>query len=131
MVELKEKVIMDIVDRILAEMQKKGINKFQLSKLSGVKRSTIYNVFNKSYDIKLEALRPIAKVLGVSLDYLVYGEEKPPVEHLSVNHIAKKFNEWGLSVDKLNSLTKEQQVIILNVVKNLVNEFADCNEENE
>ena len=64
---------MTIIDRLNYELRQKGITKHQLSKLSGVKRATIYNIFNENVDIKLNSLIEIAKILKVSLDYLVYG----------------------------------------------------------
>ena len=80
---------MEAIKRIEQEMMKKGISKLKLSKLSGVKRSTIYNIFNGNVEIKIEALRKISKVLNVSLDYLVFGTEKKPTVH----HMLQLYNE--------------------------------------
>jgi transcriptional regulator with XRE-family HTH domain len=68
---------MDIISRMLALMAQKNLTKYELHKLSGVSKSTIYNMFNPKINselIKLENVRAIAETLGTTLDYLVYGE---------------------------------------------------------
>ena len=60
-----------MIERIKKEMERQGITKFQLSKLSGIGRSTIYNIFDNNVDIRASSLIEIAKALNVSVDYLI------------------------------------------------------------
>lgn len=57
-------------------MQEKGINASQLSKGSGVPYSTIRNFWDRGYDnIGISTLKKISAYFGVTLDYLVFGED--------------------------------------------------------
>lgn len=66
---------MTLAERLEQELKKRNMTKIELSQLTGVKKSTIYNIFNEVYDVKLETLRTIAEGLNVSIDYLVMGDE--------------------------------------------------------
>ena len=65
--------IRDRIEKILAE---KNMTKAELADTAGIKRMTIYSCFQRNTELQLSTLRPIAKVLDVSLDYLIYGKEK-------------------------------------------------------
>ena len=73
---------MDLRDRILKAMASKGISKADLVKITGIKKSTVYTFFQRNIELSLETIRPIAKVLGVSLDYLITGEDSLPVPYI-------------------------------------------------
>lgn len=62
---------MDIITRLTEKMNNKNLNKMELARISGIKKSTVYNIFNGKHNIKLETLRPIAKALDTTLDYLI------------------------------------------------------------
>lgn len=69
---------MTAIDRILKLLQEQKITKYELHKLSGIKRSTIYSIFDPKTSIdnvKSEHIKAIAKALNVSVDYLMEGEE--------------------------------------------------------
>ena len=89
---------MTLVKRLNKELERKNISKLELAKLSGVKRSTVYNVFNEAYDAKLDTLRPIARVLDVSLDYLITGKDAPTAPQTAEKPYAMELYE-ALSED--------------------------------
>lgn len=79
-----------VKDRILTLLQEKNISKAELQKLSGLKKSTLYNVFDKKTNtdnLNLETLKSIAKALNVTIDYLIYGKENPFVDFTSIKKI--------------------------------------------
>lgn len=68
---------MDVIDRVLDLMKQQGISKGDLLRLSGLKRSTFYNIFDPKTNadkIKLDTMRPIAAALNTTLDYLITGK---------------------------------------------------------
>ena len=71
---------MSIIDRILNLMNEQNITKADLYRLveQEVKRSTFYNIFDKKtnpYNLTLDTIRPIAKALNTTIDYIVTGNE--------------------------------------------------------
>ena len=67
---------MSIKDRMEKALAEKNMTKAELADIAGVKRTTIYSCFQRDAGLQLETLKPVAKVLGLSLDYLVYGKEQ-------------------------------------------------------
>ena len=77
-------------------MNERGLNKHSFSLQSGIPYKTIDNFWKKGYDnVKLGTLRKIAAFFGVSLDYLVWGEEREvtPEQKLAIQFT--KLNETG------------------------------------
>ncbi len=77
-------------------MNERGLNKHSFSLQSGIPYKTIDNFWKKGYDnVKLGTLRKIAVFFGVSLDYLVWGEERKvtPEQKLAIQFT--KLNETG------------------------------------
>lgn len=54
---------------------KRGIKQYQLADMVGVGNNTIWNYERGESVPNLYTAADIAKALGVSIDYLVYGEE--------------------------------------------------------
>lgn len=95
---------MDIVTRLTEKMNNKNLNKMELARISGIKKSTVYNIFNGKYNIKLETLRPIAKALDTTLDYLITGREQQYQPHTLTDdekYLLALFNELAESSQKL------------------------------
>ena len=73
---------MSIKDRILNLMEQKGLTKADLFRLvPELKRSTFYNIFDSKTNpknITLDTIRPIAKALDTTLDYIINGIEASP-----------------------------------------------------
>lgn len=77
-------------------MNERGLNKHSFSLQSGIPYKTIDNFWKKGYDnVKLGTLRKIATFFGVSLDYLIWGEERKitPEQKLAIQFT--KLNETG------------------------------------
>ena len=77
-------------------MNERGLNKHSFSLQSGIPYKTIDNFWKKGYDnVKLGTLRKIAAFFGVSLDYLIWGEEREitPEQRLAI--LFAKLNEVG------------------------------------
>lgn len=63
---------MSLIVRLTDLMMKKGINRHQLSKETGIPYSTIASLYDKGFEnIKLSTLKKLADYFGCSLDYLV------------------------------------------------------------
>jgi len=62
---------MKLIDKLDLLMSEKGINRRELSKLSGIPYMTIINFYELGTDnIKLSTLMKLKKYLNVTLDYL-------------------------------------------------------------
>ena len=63
---------MKLTDKLDGLMKEKGINKVELSELTGIPYMTIVNFYKKGTDnIKLSTLRKLSKYFKVTLDYIV------------------------------------------------------------
>ena len=77
---------MNILEKIDFLMKQKGIkNRAELSELSGIPYSTITGFYAKGYDkMKLSTLKTLARLFGVSTDYLGRDEITDPNYGLTV-----------------------------------------------
>lgn len=62
----------------------KGLKDGQISKLTGITRSTISDWKHGRSEPKIDKLEKIAEALGVSLFTLMYGEEVTPVDFVAI-----------------------------------------------
>ena len=99
---------MSLKNRVLDQMEKLGISKAELVRLSGVKKSTVYTFFQRDTELQLETLRPIASALKVSLEYLIYGEEKQTTE--------KKPYIYRL----FNALSDSEQADVIGIIEAMI-----------
>lgn len=67
-----------IVERILLKTKEKNLNQKSLSKLIGVRQQSITDWKKGVTTSYTKCLPELAKVLGVSVDYLLYGEKEMP-----------------------------------------------------
>jgi len=68
---------LDFLERLNALMERDGLNKSTLSERSGIPYTTIDGWYKKGYEgVKMSTLRKLAACFGVTIDDLVYGEEK-------------------------------------------------------
>lgn len=68
---------MNLIDRINQILKEKNISKADLYRMTGLKKSTLYNVFDKKTNpdkIKLDTIKAIASALNVTVDYLMFGK---------------------------------------------------------
>lgn len=65
-----------MLERILHLMSQLDINKNQLAKLANLPRTTVYSALSSEENCKktkLDTMRPIAKALNTTLDYIITG----------------------------------------------------------
>lgn len=65
-----------IGERIMKEITIKGITQGKLAKELGITRQSIGNYISGKRSIRAEILGKIAKILDVTCDYLIYGDEE-------------------------------------------------------
>lgn len=117
---IKVRLYMTIMERIKKIMDEKNLTKADLVRLSGLKKPTIYRIFDESIDgskIRIETLAPIAKALDVDLDYLL-GKEPVNVPpsfmemtqkiYEATNGARKQVEEISKILEKLPKLSEEQ-----------------------
>jgi len=112
---------MGFKENLKAELSYAGILVKELAELSGIKKQTIDSYLRgNNYTPSVVAAVKIAKVLGVSVEYLVTGKETKDKElHSSLNHEIRPLLK---SLEQLNG--EERRIIIdnaLNLTKALQN----------
>lgn len=68
---------MSLAQNLKRIMQTKGVTAYQLSKAAQVPKSNIHSWLQGQSSVNLRQLRAVARVLGVSVSLLAYGEEDP------------------------------------------------------
>ena len=68
---------MAIIDRIYELFNETGKKPYELCKILGITQSTFSTWKSRHKNPPAEYMKPIADYLGVSLDYLLTGEERP------------------------------------------------------
>ena len=63
-------------DRLDEEISKQNISKMQLAERCGIDKKMLYNPKRSKRYIRLVYFTRICSVLGVSADYLLFGEER-------------------------------------------------------
>jgi transcriptional regulator with XRE-family HTH domain len=98
----------------------------ELAQLSGVKKQTIDSYLRtNSYVPSAVAAVNIARVLGVSVEYLVTGKESNKGEILTSLH-----NEIKPLVHSLEQLNRDDRKIVIDNALNLVKKLQDKNRTN-
>ena len=64
-------------------LEENGVTPYQVSKATGVAQSSLSDWKNGKSKPKFEKMKKIADYFGVSVDYLMYGEEKNSQQELS------------------------------------------------
>ncbi|PJE80667.1 hypothetical protein CI610_00328 [invertebrate metagenome] len=98
-------------DRVKELMQRKGIGTVgELSRLVDLSKGTLSLSTKEGYDAKLSTINKLARALGVSAKWLLYGEEETwtPVPLLTGDLIGLYFSE--------DTLIREQQAIMTNIL---------------
>jgi transcriptional regulator with XRE-family HTH domain len=99
-----------ISERIKTTREARGITASELARLVGVTPTAVWNWEKNSITPRRPALEAVAKVLGVSTAFLVYGVEAevaaPPQEMASVASIlddarARLAKATGLAIDRI------------------------------
>lgn len=116
--------------RIKQSREKAGLKQYQVAQLLNMKNST-YSQMERSGKITSEKVIELSKILNVSIDYLLKGEEKldfSPVESNSTvfrdNVFYEKEPEFRLSQNEISIIT-----ILRNFPKNVREEVIDYIEQ--
>lgn len=97
-----------ISENIRAALLAKGINQNQLAEAASVSNVTISRYMSGARTPGTEELYRMAKVLGVSMEYLLTGRQDPETEwQVRAQNAEKKLAEMKNLVAKLGSLTKD------------------------
>lgn len=83
----------EIGNRIKKIRINKGMSREQLAKRAGVSSKFVYEIERGMKGMSAETLSKIAKALGESCDFLVYGEEKEEDNREKVLKIIEQFDD--------------------------------------
>lgn len=72
---------MDIIDRIYELYDQKGKKPYELCNYLGITQSTMSSWKTRHKNPAADQLEPIAKFFGVSVEYLVTGNEPEPIRY--------------------------------------------------
>ena len=103
---------MKLTDKLDILMDEKGINKMELSKLSGIPYTTIVNFYVRGTDnSKLSTLLRLAKYFNVTLDYIADDDEEE-------RHGAPQSREINrYQVSGAMALTMNEKIPVLGVIR--------------
>ena len=93
-------------------MNGRGLNKHSFSLQSGIPYKTIDNFWKKGYDnVKLGTLRKIADFFGVTLDFLIFGEEREVTPEQQLSVLFAKLNKTGKlkTLEYIEDLTENKK----------------------
>lgn len=109
---------MNFWERVEFELDKKGMNKKTLANEANFSMSNISKGKKDNNSPSAETAVKISKILNVSVEYLVTGENQIlKNEGLDL----KKFREYSSFLEKLDSLSENQKEL----VKSIVDKMAD------
>ncbi|KAF0468583.1 helix-turn-helix domain-containing protein [Pediococcus pentosaceus] len=105
---------MTMFDRVKKISKKRGLSLAQLNEKAGFKPNVIYSWKTKSPSIdKVEA---VAKVLGVSVDYLLGKDDKPSTSNEPVD-LDKALSEKGMAMFDGKPLSEEYKKALLAMLR--------------
>lgn len=111
---------MELIDRILMLMQKQNLSKADLHRLSGLKKSTFYNLFDEKTNpdkIQLDTIRAIADALNTTLDYLMTGKDTQTVMGSFSAHTIISIGRGGKRT--IYNMSDEDAAIVDNLLERL------------
>lgn len=81
-----------VIERIIATMDANGIKAAELSRRTGIDRSSIYHWLRGDYMPKMENVEKIADALGVTVSYLVgFSDDPHPLNDPELNKVIDMF----------------------------------------
>lgn len=104
---------MNFWERVEFELDKKGMNKKTLANEANFSMSNISKGKKDNNSPSAETAVKISKILNVSVEYLVTGENQTlKNEGLDL----KKFREYSSFLEKLDSLSENQKELVKSIV---------------
>ena len=112
---------MNFWERVSYKLEKKDINKKSLAIEAGFDPSNITKGIKNNNIPSAETAVKIAKVLGVSVEYLVNGTENPksPSQQETDQNQLRLYRKYHNLIEKMESFSEEKQTVVNNLVDNL------------
>lgn len=113
-------------DRLKAELKKQNLTVYKLAKLSGIPRSSIYQIFKReNQEPKSDTINKLAKALNIEADLLIKSEEELNADNdKKIDWLVEEIKKAGYNVifSKTNKYER-----IMKVYKNdkYINGFCD------
>lgn len=105
---------MTMFDRVKKISKKRGLSLAQLNEKAGFKPNVIYSWKTKTPSI--DKVESVAKVLGVSVDYLLGKDDKPSTSNEPVD-LDKVLSEEGMAMFDGKPLSEEYKKALLAMLR--------------
>jgi transcriptional regulator with XRE-family HTH domain len=96
LVELTREQVVEIVERVERELQKRNISKTEFYKASGVASATFSQWRSGIRSPSMQSISSIARFLGVSVDWVLTGKEIEPEDTAYIREILR--NRPGMKI---------------------------------
>ena len=112
---------MNFWERVSYKLEKKDINKKSLAIEAGFDPSNITKGIKNNNIPSAETAVKIAKVLGVSVEYLVNGTEttKSPSQKETEQNQLRLYRKYHNLIEKMERFSEEKQTLVNNLVNDL------------
>ena len=112
---------MNFWERVSYQLEKKDINKKSLAIEAGFDPSNITKGIKNNNIPSAETAVKIAKVLGVSVEYLVNGTEtsKSPSQKETEQNQLRLYRKYHNIIEKMENFSEEKQTLVNNLVNDL------------
>jgi len=112
---------MNFWERVDDLLDRNDINKKTLAYEAGFDASNITKGIKNNNVPSVETAVKIAKVLGVSVEYLVNGTEtsKSPSQKETEQNQLRLYRKYHNLIEKMESFSEEKQTVVNNLVDNL------------
>lgn len=107
---------MNFWERVNVLLEQKDINKKTLAAEAGFCQSNITKGIRDNNMPSAETAVKIAKILGVTVEYLVTGEDRTRKDYLSVCDNSRKYQTF---LSKVDSLSQENKELVFDLVEKL------------
>ena len=118
---------MNFWERVDDLLDRNDINKKTLAYEAGFDASNITKGIKNNNVPSAETAVKIAKVLGVSVEYLVNGTEttKSPSQKETEQNQLRLYRKYHNIIEKMENFSEDKQTIVNNLINNLVNNLVN------
>ena len=104
---------MDFWDNVENELNFQGKTKKEISLLTGIKLQSLHKSFERKSEVSAANAVKIAKVLNVSVEYLVTGQDSSlKRENLDLH----RYREYSSLISQLDSLPENQKELVKSII---------------